>query len=227
MYIMSVSKKITPTSLILVLIVIGTWTAYWSLERMYLYTHSTPDAMVNFTLRNYIPSDAPEEWKQAFSEAMSQMYSVDREFFSRVVHVQLSGLIAFCCLINLYLGDDVAALSTTERVTSRKAAIHRFTGRMFQSSVIPWSLYLNYVLFVHGMINFVSNILFICIDIFVWQNALFPSLYLSSQYYTIHYGRGQLWRESTRLHQSYPQLHLARASASLSTAKISQHTNSA
>ena len=87
---------------------------------------------------------------------MSQMYAVDREFYSRVIHVQLSGVLAFCCLINLYLGNDVAALSAKERMTSKKAAVHRFTGRVFQSCLIPWSLYLNYVLFVHGMINFVS-----------------------------------------------------------------------
>lgn len=85
---------------------------------------------------------------------MSQMYAVDREFFSRVVHVQLSGVLAVCCLINLYLGNDVEALSAKERMISKKAAVHRFTGRVFQSCVIPWSLYLNYVLFVHGMINF-------------------------------------------------------------------------
>ena len=115
--------------------------------------------MVNSTLKNYMPwSDTPDEWKEAFGGAMSQMYAVDREFFSRVVHVQLSGVLAFCCLINLYLGNDVAALSAKERLTSKKAAVHRFTGRVFQSCVIPWSLYLNYVLFVHGMINFVSTL---------------------------------------------------------------------
>ena len=154
--IMSVSKNIAPT---VVLGLIGTWTAFWSLERMVLYSYPTPDTMINSTLHNYMPwSDTPEEWKQAFGGAMSQMYAIDREFFSRIIHVQLSGVIAFCCLINLYLGDDVAALSDAERLTSTKAWIHRFTGRVFQTCVIPWSLYLNYVLFVHGMINFVSNI---------------------------------------------------------------------
>ena len=155
---MSVSKKIAPTTVILGLM--GTWAAFWSLERMVLYSYSTPDTMVNSTLHNYMPwSDTPEEWKQAFGGAMSQMYAIDREFFSRVIHVQLSGVIALCCLINLYLGDDVAALSDAELLTSTKAWIHRFTGRVFQTCVIPWSLYLNYVLFVHGMINFVSNII--------------------------------------------------------------------
>lgn len=155
---MSFSKKIAPTTVILGLM--GTWTAFWSLERMVLYSYSTPDTMVNSTLHNYMPwSDTPEEWKQAFGGAMSQMYAIDREFFSRIIHVQLSGVLALCCLINLYLGDDVAALSDAERLTSTKAWIHRFTGRVFQTCVIPWSLYLNYVLFVHGMINFVSNII--------------------------------------------------------------------
>ncbi|KAL7500820.1 hypothetical protein ACHAWT_008996 [Skeletonema menzelii] len=150
---MSFSKKIAPTTVILGLM--GTWTAFWSLERMVLYSYSTPDTMVNSTLHNYMPwSDTPEEWKQAFGGAMSQMYAIDREFFSRIIHVQLSGVLALCCLINLYLGDDVAALSDAERLTSTKAWIHRFTGRVFQTCVIPWSLYLNYVLFVHGMINF-------------------------------------------------------------------------
>jgi len=149
------SKMITPASIVLGLM--GTWTAYWSVERMILYSHSTPETMVNSTLKNYMPwSNTPTEWKEAFGGAMSQMYAIDREFFSRVVHVQLSGVLAFCCLINLYLGNDVAALSAKDRMTSKKAAVHRFTGRVFQSCVIPWSLYLNYVLFVHGMINFVS-----------------------------------------------------------------------
>ena len=154
------SKMITPTSIILGLI--GTWTAYWSIERMILYSHSTPETMVNSSLTNYMPwSETPTEWKEAFGGAMSQMYALDREFYSRVIHVQLSGVLAFCCLINLYLGNDVAALSVKERVASKKAAVHRFTGRVFQSCVIPWSLYLNYVLFVHGMINFVSTFTFI------------------------------------------------------------------
>ena len=187
---MSISK-ITPATIVLGLM--GTWTAYWSLERMMLYSYSTPEPMVNSTLGNYMPwSNTPDEWKEAFGGAMSQMYAVDREFFSRVVHVQLSGVLAFCCLINLYLGNDVAALSAKERLTSKKAAVHRLTGRVFQSCVIPWSLYLNYILFVHGMINFVSTFIayilllpcsifppsfisFFCFSLII--NRLFSSLY--------------------------------------------------
>jgi hypothetical protein len=111
---------------------------------------------VKATIPNYMPSDAPDDWKAALAGAMSLMYAVDREFMSRIIHVQLSGVLAICCIINLYLGDDVASLSSKERLTSMKASIHRFTGRIFQSCLIPWSLYLNYTLFVHGMINFVS-----------------------------------------------------------------------
>jgi hypothetical protein len=110
---------------------------------------------VRCKVRQYMPSDATEEWKGKFGGAVAEMYAADREFYIRIVHVQLSGVMAICCLINLYLGDDVAALSAKERLTSTKASIHRFTGRIFQSCVIPWSLYLNYVLFVHGMMNFV------------------------------------------------------------------------
>jgi hypothetical protein len=123
---------------------------------MYLYSFPTPEAMVKATIPNYMPSDAPDDWKAALAGAMSLMYAVDREFMSRIIHVQLSGVLAICCIINLYLGDDVASLSSKERLTSMKASIHRFTGRIFQSCLIPWSLYLNYTLFVHGMINFVS-----------------------------------------------------------------------
>lgn len=142
--------KITPLTIILG--TFATWTLYWTLERMYLYSHPTPETMVNASI--WMPSDAPDDWKAALGGAMSLMYAPDREFMSRVVHVQLSGVMAICCLVNLFLGDDVAALSIKERAMSRKASIHRFTGRVFQSCVIPWSLYLNYTLFVHGMINF-------------------------------------------------------------------------
>ena len=145
---------IKPTSIFLGLIT--AWTVFWCIERMYLYSYPTPEAMVKATIPNYMPSDAPDDWKGALAGTMSLMYDADREFMSRVVHVQLSGVMAICCLINLYTGDDVAALSEKGRMTSMKASIHRFTGRIFQSCVIPWSLYLNYILFVHGMINFVS-----------------------------------------------------------------------
>lgn len=120
-----------------------------------MYSFPTPHAAVDAIVRQFMPSDATEEWKGTFGGAVAEMYAADREFYSRIVHVQLSGVMAICCLINLYLGDDVAALSAKERLTSTKASIHRFTGRIFQSCVIPWSLYLNYVLFVHGMMNFV------------------------------------------------------------------------
>lgn len=125
---------------------------------MYLYSFPTPETMVNATVPNYMPSDAPDDWKAALAGGLSRMYAVDREFMSRVVHVQLSGVMAICCVINLYLGDAVAKLSAKERLTSMKASIHRFTGRIFQSCVIPWSLYLNYTLFVYGMMDFVSSI---------------------------------------------------------------------
>eukprot|EP00984_Skeletonema_dohrnii_P030515 scaffold22036_cov133-Skeletonema_dohrnii-CCMP3373.AAC.4 len=143
---------IKPTSIFLGLI--AAWTVFWCIERMYLYSYPTPEAMVKASIPMYMPSDAPDDWKGALAGAQSQMYNADREFMSRVVHVQLSGVMALCCLINLYTGDDVAKLSEQGRMTSMKASIHRFTGRIFQSCVIPWSLYLNYILFVHGMINF-------------------------------------------------------------------------
>ncbi len=165
----------------------------------------------------------PTEWKEAFGGAMSQIYAVDREFFSRVVHVQLSGVLALCCLINLYLGNDVAVLSAKERMTSKKAAVHRFTGRVFQSCVIPWSLYLNYVLFVHGMINFVSILSYITyfhllswitcpsssfnqfIVFFANNLPLFSFLY-SNHHISPHnhLKRARLSILSTRLHQSSP-----------------------
>jgi hypothetical protein len=150
------STKITPTTIFLGLA--AGWTVFWSAERMYLYSFPTPETMVNATVPNYMPSDAPDDWKAALAGGMSLMYAVDREFMSRVVHVQLSGVMAICCVINLYLGDAVAKLSAKERLTSMKASIHRFTGRIFQSCVIPWSLYLNYTLFVYGMMDFVSSI---------------------------------------------------------------------
>lgn len=167
--------KITPLTIILG--TFATWTLYWTLERMYLYSHPTPETMVNASI--WMPSDAPDDWKAALGGAMSLMYAPDREFMSRVVHVQLSGVMAICCLVNLFLGDDVAALSIKERAMSRKASIHRFTGRVFQSCVIPWSLYLNYTLFVHGMINFVSTNILCAAASFIILQQVQPPLTIS------------------------------------------------
>ena len=68
---------------------------------MHLYSYSSPEVMANFTVANYMPLDAPDEWKGALSGAMGMMYNSDREFFSRVVHVNLSGVMAIACIINL------------------------------------------------------------------------------------------------------------------------------
>ena len=145
--------KATPS--LALLSIFGLWTGFWCIERMYLYSFATPEAMVNATVPMYLPYvDAPEEWKGALGGALSMMYAPDREFFSRIVHVQLSGVLALCCLINLTIGNTVAALGPSERPNALVAIVHRFTGKTFQICVVPWSLYLNYVLFVHGMIPF-------------------------------------------------------------------------
>lgn len=147
------SVKATPS--LALLSIFGLWTGFWCIERMYLYSFATPEAMVNATVPMYLPYvDAPEEWKGALGGALSMMYAPDREFFSRIVHVQLSGVLALCCLINLTIGNTVAALDPSERPNALVAIVHRFTGKTFQICVVPWSLYLNYVLFVHGMIPF-------------------------------------------------------------------------
>lgn len=144
-----------PTPALALLSFFGLWTAFWCVERMYLYSFATPEAMVNATVPFYMPyPDAPEEWKGALAGALSMMYAPDREFFSRVVHVQLSGVLALCCLVNLAVGNEVAALPASARPAAAVAVVHRFAGRTFQICAVPWSLYLNYVLFVHGMIPF-------------------------------------------------------------------------
>ena len=45
-------------------------------------------------------------------------------------------------------------MSAAERKKSVEAAVHRITGQVFRTSLVPWAIYLNYTLFYHGMIPF-------------------------------------------------------------------------
>lgn len=127
------------------------WIVYWVVTRMYLYSFPTLEKMVSDSLALFMPwSDTPEEWKQIFGGAMGAMYAPDRDFMSRVVHVQLSGVMALACVFNLMTGDMIIAANKG----STLAKIHRTSGQVFKACFVPWALFLNYTLFIHGMIPF-------------------------------------------------------------------------
>lgn len=132
------------------------WMAWWSAERAYVYTFSTPDVMLSSSFRLFLPPDATEEWTGALGGAFRQMYDADREFMSRVVHVQMSAVMALCCIFNLIIGNTVRSQSPDERSKSYLAMLHRAAGQTLTVCYVPWTTFLFYNLFIHGMIPFGS-----------------------------------------------------------------------
>jgi hypothetical protein len=110
--------------------------------------------MVNSSMPIFLPPDATEEWTRPLGGAFSAMYAPDREFMSRIVHVQLSAIMALCCLFNITQGWIVAKMGAEERKSSNLACAHRLSGQTLGVCSVPWTLFMGYTLFIHGMIPF-------------------------------------------------------------------------
>jgi hypothetical protein len=128
--------------------------SFFQLNRAYVYSFSGPEAMVNATMPLFLPADATEEWIGPLTGGFSAMYAPDREFMSRIVHVQLSSVMALCSLFNLFQGPLVVTMSPEERKSSYLARIHRLAGQTLGVCLGPWAIAMGYTLFVHGMIPF-------------------------------------------------------------------------
>ena len=88
-----------------------------------VYTFAAPDVMLDSSFRMFLPPDATEEWTGALGGAFRQMHDADCEFISRVVHVQLSAVMALCCMFNLIIGGAVRSQSPEERSKSHLAML--------------------------------------------------------------------------------------------------------
>jgi hypothetical protein len=110
--------------------------------------------MVNATMSLFLPPDATEEWTGPLEGGFSAMYAPDREFMSRVVHVQFSAVMALCTLFNLIQGPLVMNMSPEERKSSNLARAHRLAGQALGVCLVPWTIFMGYTLFIHGMIPF-------------------------------------------------------------------------
>jgi hypothetical protein len=126
----------------------------FQLNRAYVYSFPTPDAMLNASLGIFLPPDATEEWTGALGGGLSTMYAPDREFMSRIIHVQLSMVMALCCLFNVSQGSVVMKMSPEGRKSSNIARAHRIAGQTLGVCCVPWTIGMGYTLFIHGMMPF-------------------------------------------------------------------------
>jgi hypothetical protein len=110
--------------------------------------------MLNASMDLFLPPDATEEWTGPLGGGFAAMYAPDREFMSRTVHVQLSAVMALCSLFNIIQSPLVMNMSPEERKSSNLARVHRVAGQTLGVCLVPWTIFMGYTLFIHGMIPF-------------------------------------------------------------------------
>jgi hypothetical protein len=126
----------------------------FQLNRVYVYSFVGPDTMINSSMHLFLPPDATDEWTAPLEGGFAAMYAPDREFMSRIVHVQLSAVLALCSLFNIVQGPLVMSMSPEERKSSTLARTHRLAGQTLGITLVPWTIFMFYTLFLHGMIPF-------------------------------------------------------------------------